>query len=196
MTNDTKEKITDLLFGIMSKADKLPSLDEKKKLFLGYLERNLDYLDVDEKVDPHSEEIEELITDKFLSIVVDKPKVFEAEGYTPWLQDARKDIKWQFYDRYEKYLLQYKHWKPKAIADLKKSSDIILDHMANPRSEKLFNKKGLVIGDIQSDKTANYTAVINKAIDAGYKIVIVFAGLTRDLRNQTQTRLDSEVLGY
>lgn len=196
MTNDTKEKITDLLFGIMSKADKLPSLDEKKKLFLGYLERNLDYLDVDEKVDPHSEEIEELITDKFLSIVVDKPKVFEAEGYTPWLQDARKDIKWQFYDRYEKYLLQYKHWKPKAIADLKKSSDIILDHMANPRSEKLFNKKGLVIGDIQSGKTANYTAVINKAIDAGYKIVIVFAGLTRDLRNQTQTRLDSEVLGY
>lgn len=196
MTNDTKEKITNLLFGIMSKADKLPSLDEKKKFYLGYLERNIDYLDIEEKIDFYSEEIEELITDKFLSIVVDKPKVFEAEGYTPWLQDVRKDIKWQFYDRYEKYLLQYKHWKPKAIADLKKSSDIILDHMANPRSEKLFNKKGLVIGDIQSGKTANYTAVINKAIDAGYKIVIVFAGLTRDLRNQTQTRLDLEVLGY
>lgn len=196
MTNDTKDKITNLLFGIMPKADKLPSLEEKKKFYLGYLERNLDYLDIEETIDPHSDEIEELITDKFLTIEVDKPKVFEAEGYVPWLQDERKNIRWNFYDRYEKYLLEYKKWKPKAIADLKKSSDIILDHMANPKSEKLFEKKGLVIGDIQSGKTANYTAVINKAIDAGYKIVIVFAGLTRDLRNQTQNRLDSEVLGY
>lgn len=196
MTNDTKDKITNLLFGIMPKADKLPSLEEKKKFYLGYLERNLDYLDIEETIDPHSDEIEELITDKFLTIEVDKPKVFEAEGYFPWLQDERKNIRWNFYDRYEKYLLEYKKWKPKAIADLKKSSDIILDHMANPKSDKLFDKKGLVIGDIQSGKTANYTAVINKAIDAGYKIVIVFAGLTRDLRNQTQNRLDSEVLGY
>lgn len=196
MTNDTKNKITILLFGIMPKADKLPSLEEKKKFYLGYLERNLDYLDIEESIDPHSDEIEELITDKFLTIEVDKPKVFEAEGYVPWLQDERKNIRWNFYDRYEKYLLEYKKWKPKTIADLKKSSDIILDHMANPKSDKLFDKKGLVIGDIQSGKTANYTAVINKAIDAGYKIVIVFAGLTRDLRNQTQNRLDSEVLGY
>ena len=196
MTNDTKDKITNMLFGIMPKADKLPSLEDKKKFYLGYLERNLDYLDIEETIDPHSDEIEELITDKFLTIEVDKPKVFEAEGYVPWLQDERKNIHWNFYDRYEKYLLKYKKWKPKAIADLKKSSDIILDHMANPKSDKLFEKKGLVIGDIQSGKTANYTAVINKAIDAGYKIVIVFAGLTRDLRNQTQNRLDSEVLGY
>lgn len=196
MTNDTKDKITNLLFGIMPKADKLPSLEEKKKFYLGYLERNLDYLDIEETIDPHSDEIEELITDKFLTIEADKPKVFEKKGYVPWLQDERKNIRWNFYDRYEKYLLEYKKWKPKAIADLKKSSDIILDHMANPKSEKLFDKKGLVIGDIQSGKTANYTAVINKAIDAGYKIVIVFAGLTRDLRNQTQNRLDSEVLGY
>ena len=71
MTNETKEKITDLLFGVMSKADKLPSLEEKKKFYLGFLERNLDYLDVDEKIDPHSEEIEELITDEQISEVVD-----------------------------------------------------------------------------------------------------------------------------
>lgn len=196
MTNDTKQKITNLLYGIMGKADKKNSLEEKKKFYLGYLEKNAEYLDIEEKIDINSDEIDELITDKFLSIVVDKPKVFEAEGYTPWLQDVRNDIKWEFYDRYEKYLLDYKGWKPKAIADMKKSSDIILDHLANPKNGKLFNKKGLVIGDIQSGKTANYTALINKAIDVGYKIVIVLAGLTKDLRNQTQTRLDSEVLGY
>mgnify|MGYP003303864345 CR=1 FL=1 len=92
--------------------------------------------------------------------------------------------------------MQTKKWKPTAIAKIKVSSDIILDHMANPKSSNYFNKQGLVIGDIQSGKTANYTAVINKAIDAGYKIVIVLAGMTKDLRNQTQTRLDNEVLGY
>lgn len=124
MTNDTKQKITDILYGIMGKAEKLPSLEEKKKFYLGYLERNLDYLDVDEEIDVDSQEIDELISDKFLSITIDKPKIFEAEGYTPWLQDARKDIKWQFYDRYEKYLLDYKGWKPKTIADMKKSSTL------------------------------------------------------------------------
>ncbi len=105
MTNDTKQKIVDMLYGIMSKADKLPSLQDKKKFYIGYLEKNVEYLDIDEQIDIDSEEIYELIADKFLSITVDKPKIFEAEGYTPWLQDARKDIKWQFYDRYEKYLL-------------------------------------------------------------------------------------------
>ena len=193
MTNETKDEITKLLYGAMGKAEKLGSIEEKRNLYHKYLEKNVDILD--EPIDVNSEEIDELITDKFLNISVEKPQIFEA-GYVPWLQDARKDIAWNFYNRYEEYLLTQKGWKPKAISDIKKSSDIILDHMSNPKTENLFAKQGLVIGDIQSGKTANYTAVINKAIDAGYKIIIVLAGLTRDLRNQTQKRLDSEVLGY
>lgn len=196
MTNDTKNSIKMLLIGVTKKAETCSSIEEKRAFYHKYLERNIDFIDIDEDIDLNSPEIDELITDNFLSIKSTKPQVFEAEGFVPWLDDHRKDIAWSFYNRYEEYLLKLKGWKPKAVTSIKQSSDIILDHMANPKSDKLFNKQGLVIGDIQSGKTANYTAVINKAIDAGYKIIIVLAGMTRDLRNQTQKRLDSEVLGY
>lgn len=196
MSNDTKNEIIKALYGAEKKASKLKSIEEKRQHYRNYLSRVLPVLDIDESVDPNSEEINQLIDDNFISITVEKPQIFEDTGYIPWLDDARNNIDWKFYDRYEKYLLEYKHWKPKDINTIKTTSDIILDHMANPKSDKYFHKKGLVIGDIQSGKTTNYTAVINKAIDAGYKIVIVFAGLTKDLRNQTQMRIDSEVLGY
>ena len=197
MTNETKAKIENLLFTVMDYANNQPTFEAKKEFYLNFLKNNLPFLpDVKDDINFNDGEIEEFIIDRFLSISKETPKVFEDEGYTPWLQDNRKNIKREFYDRYEKYLLRDKKWLPKSISDLKKSSDIILDHIANPKSDKYFDKKGLVIGDIQSGKTANYTALINKAIDAGYKIVIVLAGLTRDLRNQTQNRLDSEVLGY
>lgn len=196
MRVDTKETIVKFLNSARKKAEREDSIEEKRNVYINFLKNNLDFLDVDETIDPNSEEIEQLINDNFLTIVVKQQQIFEDEGYIPWLEDARKDISWDFYNRYEQYLLEVKNWKPKTIGDIDNSSNIILDHIANPKTNNLFNKQGLVIGDIQSGKTANYTALINKAIDAGYKIIIVFAGLTRDLRNQTQRRLDKEVLGF
>ena len=196
MTSESLHSIKMLLIGVMSKAERLSSIEEKRQFYYKYLKNNIDFIDTDEDIDIDCKEIAELISNDFLSIQTDEPKIFEADGYVPWLNDRRKDISWNYYNRYEQYLLQYKKWIPSSVTKLKNSSDIILDHMGNPKSTNLFNKRGLVIGDIQSGKTANYTAVINKAIDSGYKIVIVLAGMTRDLRNQTQNRLDSEVLGY
>jgi len=54
----------------------------------------------------------------------------------------------------------------------------------------------MVVGEVQSGKTANYTGLICKAVDAGYKLIIVLAGMTDDLRSQTQSRLDAEFLGF
>lgn len=196
MRVDTKETIVKFLNSARKVAEKKDSIEEKRNVYIKFLENNLDFLDVDETINPNSEEIEQLINDNFLTIVVKQQQIFEDDGFVPWLEDARKDISWDFYNRYERYLLEIKNWKPKTIGDIDSSSNIILDHIANPKTNNLFNKQGLVIGDIQSGKTANYTALINKAIDAGYKIIIVFAGLTRDLRNQTQRRLDKEVLGF
>ncbi len=132
------------------------------------------------------------------SVVIkeDKPTVFEAKGYVPWLNDARSSITWNFYNRYEKYLLKKKKWNWGTITSMNEITDVILDHMKNPKTTNCFAVKGLVMGDIQSGKTANYTALINKALDAGYKFIIVLAGMTKDLRSQTQKRLDKEVLGY
>lgn len=140
------------------------------------------------------EEIVELVDTDYLSGVT-LPEVFEYD-YQPWLNEVRDSIDFSFYDRYERYLILNKRWKKQAVVSLNKSTDIILDHMRNPKSEKAFTNRGLVIGEIQSGKTANYTALINKALDVGFKMVIVLAGMTKDLRKQTQLRLDSEVLGY
>lgn len=196
MTSHDYFEIKKLLFGVMSRANKYESLEERRDFYYQVLKRNLDFLDLDEPLDVRSSDVAELISNEFLTIQTEEPHIFEATGFVPWLEDARKNIAWNYYNRYEEYLMQCKGWKPTAIAKIKVSSDIILDHMANPKTTNYFNKQGLVIGDIQSGKTANYTAVINKAIDAGYKIVIVLAGMTKDLRNQTQNRLDTEVLGY
>lgn len=59
--------------------------------------------------------------------------------------------------------------------------------------QKIFAIKGLVLGDVQSGKTANYTAICNKAADTGYRIIIVLAGMQENLRKQTQERLDADV---
>lgn len=54
----------------------------------------------------------------------------------------------------------------------------------------------MVVGEVQSGKTANYTGLVCKAVDSGYKLIIVLAGMTNDLRSQTQSRLDAEFLGF
>ena len=59
-----------------------------------------------------------------------------------------------------------------------------------------WDRRGLVVGHVQSGKTGNYTGLICKAADAGYKIIIVLAGLHNNLRSQTQMRLDEGFLGY
>ena len=195
MTNEQKEKIIEILASVYHKVDLLPSIEEKKKKYLDLLKFYYENGFIDFDIDLDSEEIIELITNNFLNIEIAKPHVFWGEGYNPWLEKNRPNIKWCYKGRYLNYLLKKKHWAPQSILSLDKMSDIILDHTADPKSGKYFNVRGLVMGDIQSGKTANYTALVNKAIDAGYKIIIILAGLTRELRNQTQTRLDCEVAG-
>ena len=67
--------------------------------------------------------------------------------------------------------------------------------MGDPKSEDDFQRRGLVLGDVQSGKTATYTAICNKAADTGYRVIIVLAGMMENLRRQTQERLDAEFSG-
>lgn len=141
----------------------------------------------------NDEEIAELIDDQYL--VVNARTVIYEEDYQPWLNSVRSTISFDFYDRYERYLKTGKKWDRDALISIGTTTDLILDHMKNPKAG-YFTCKGLVMGDIQSGKTANYAALINKSLDVGYKLIIVLAGTTNDLRKQTQLRLDLEVLGY
>ncbi|VVO42192.1 Z1 domain-containing protein [Pseudomonas fluorescens] len=93
----------------------------------------------------------------------------------------------------EGYVIQEKGWNIETVKSMNVSSSEVISLIENPHKDK-FSCRGLVLGYVQSGKTANMTAVIAKAIDAGYNTVIVLAGLTDKLRQQTQRRLESDVV--
>ena len=97
--------------------------------------------------------------------------------------------------RFEYYMQEEKHWPEESVKELGRNTDEIVNRLGDPNKAGSWKRKGLVIGDVQSGKTANYTSVCNKAIDAGYKIIIVLAGRTNTLRRQTQKRLESDFVG-
>jgi len=91
------------------------------------------------------------------------------------------------------YLVNSKGWTKATVEDaMGEASTEIVSLLGNPETDG-FGCRGLVIGHVQSGKTANMTAVIAKAVDAGYNFVIVLAGLTNKLRQQTQRRLVADV---
>jgi hypothetical protein len=86
-------------------------------------------------------------------------------------------------------------WSEEMIRNLDHSSSSVVSHLAPPKSQVPRAVKGLVLGYVQSGKTANFSAVISKSVDAGYKLVVVLAGMHNILRLQTQARLHEEIVG-
>lgn len=87
-------------------------------------------------------------------------------------------------------------WPVRSIDELRDSTARVIELLDNPAREGPWNWRGLVVGDVQSGKTAHYAGVINRAVDAGYRVVIVLAGMHNLLRLQTQQRLESDFLGF
>ena len=114
-------------------------------------------------------------------------------GHEPWLNSSRKQD-WRYWQRYREWLERKLSWK--AVEALDKSTDAVLGLLEDPLRDGRWDRRGLVVGHVQSGKTGNYTGLICKAADAGYKIVIVLAGLHNNLRSQTQIRLEEGFLGY
>lgn len=103
----------------------------------------------------------------------------------------------EYWNRYKKYLLENKGWARSTIdKSIDNTTNNVMNAIADPNEKVSIERKGMVVGHVQSGKTAHYIGVINKAIDAGYKIIIVLAGMHNNLRAQTQSRIDEEVLGF
>ena len=114
-------------------------------------------------------------------------------GHEAWLVSARKQ-EWQYWRRYRDWLDAR---LPAAVIDaLDRSTDTVLGLLEDPLRQGAWDRRGLVVGNVQSGKTGHYIGLVSKAADAGYKIVIVLAGLHNNLRSQTQMRLDEGFLGY
>lgn len=134
------------------------------------------------------------------NVKVDTYQILEGrDARIPWLKEfkAERRSEWQFWTRYKKYLAEQKHFAPEVISQLDDLTDRILDKLFNPqRNDIVINKKGLVVGQVQSGKTANYTGLICKAADAGFNLIIILAGIHNNLRSQTQNRIDEGFLGF
>ncbi|BAZ27267.1 endonuclease [Kalymmatonema gypsitolerans NIES-4073] len=118
------------------------------------------------------------------------------ENHIPWLPDRRSEISWDFWNRYRRYLEEEKGWAPVTINSVEQLTDQILERIEDPKRLGSWDRRGMVVGQVQSGKTANYTGLLCKAVDAGYKLIIVLAGMQNSLRSQTQIRLDEGFLGF
>lgn len=135
------------------------------------------------------------------NIRMDEFRIIEShERRIPWINDKKSSI-WQqgkttFWSRYRDYLEIEKNFAPDVLNKLDRLTDRTLDGLFDPSQNVIIDKRGLVVGQVQSGKTSNYTGLICKAADAGFKLIIVLAGIHNNLRSQTQLRLDEGFLGF
>jgi hypothetical protein len=183
----TKEDILDLI---------LKSAVQNGKL--------LDRAALEDRVDsflagfPDLKESREWILTKSLEVLVtaveEAEEMVNVDDYVPWL-DAEDRATWASWPWLQLYL-RHKLRRPVSVIDeLDKSTDRILDLLGDPKRDGLWDRRGLVVGHVQSGKTQHYTALVAKAIDAGYKVIIILSGIHENLRQQTQERIEECISG-
>ncbi len=111
-----------------------------------------------------------------------------------WLRHTDRSD-WYYWPTLREYLLGVKGWSIADVRSLDEVTDRTLGQLAPPSTEQ-FDIRGLVLGHVQSGKTANFTALIAKSADVGYRLVVVLSGIDNGLRRQTQIRLKRELVGY
>ncbi|WP_306751527.1 Z1 domain-containing protein [Paracoccus actinidiae] len=120
--------------------------------------------------------------------------VVDDDSFSPWLDEAKATINPFYWSRYKKLL--HKNGLPQdVITTTDELTDRILGRLGNPGLAEKWDRRGMVVGHVQSGKTANYTGLICKAADAGYRLIVVIAGIHNNLRNQTQERIDEGFIG-
>lgn len=115
----------------------------------------------------------------------------------PWVKAKKGELSWNYWEAYRNHL-EAEDIPRKSILETEKDIDAILDLSGDPkRDEKAWNIRGLAMGNVQSGKTQNYVGVVNKAVDAGYKIIIIIGSINDEsLRMQTQERIDEGFTGF
>ena len=113
----------------------------------------------------------------------------------PWLVTRRPYIDFYYWSRLRRFYMETGVLPAHVLATLDHDTDQVLDQCGDPSEALAGARRGMVMGHVQSGKTTNYSALICKAADAGYKVIILLAGITNSLRTQTQERLDETFIG-
>jgi len=90
---------------------------------------------------------------------------------------------------YRKHLIEQEGWKEEDIISLKNSALATLKRMRRNTATDGTSVRGLVVGHVQSGKTANMAALMAIGADNGYNLFIILSGTIEKLRLQTQSRL-------
>lgn len=164
---------------------------------------------IDEKIDECVSEFKKLALDisdsditnlkftigQMFNIRVGEPAILLHNPDLPrWFDSKKAHINWRHWSAYQ-FMLQSKGRAQQIIKANEQVIDNILDYSGDPETPGCWARKGLVMGNVQSGKTENYIGLINKAIDCGYKTIILLGGHLNELRRQTQERVDEGVLG-
>jgi len=160
--------------------------------------------DVENQVDGLLDRFPELKTEKewvlnkaweyLVTAVKPSSELFDPDTYIPWLEKEDRSS-WASWPWLELYLKHKLHRPVRVIQELDQSTNRILDLLGDPKADAPFDRRGLVVGHVQSGKTQHYTALAAKAIDAGYKVIIILSGIHENLRQQTQERIEECILG-
>lgn len=147
----------------------------------------------------HPPDVESLVREfeHIFSIFVETGRALDdLTGHVAWLHEKKASIQWRFWERYEWFLEQEEELPTPVVRNVDVVTDQVLERLEEPSRKGVWDRRGLVVGSIQSGKTGNYLGLICKAIDAGYKLVVILAGIHNSLRSQTQIRTDEGVLGF
>ncbi len=147
----------------------------------------------------HDFDAERLYRELEATITIFQPEAMSLDdpsGHLDWLPTRRDEIEWRFWDRYLRYAREQEGLPPLVLERLETATTRVLGKIEDPRRPGAWDRRGMVVGQIQSGKTGNYTGLICRAADSGYRFIVVLAGIHNSLRSQTQLRLDAGFLGF
>ncbi len=116
--------------------------------------------------------------------------------HVEWLGEKRPNITWGYWERYKHWLKFVIGLPPNVVDELDNTTDDVLRRLEDPARPGEWDRRGMVVGHVQSGKTAHYTGLVCKAVDAGYRLIVILAGSDNGLRAQTQLRIDEGFLGF
>lgn len=128
-------------------------------------------------------------------VLIETGAALVAPGFSPWFDARRRqETEWFYWDRYRTHLAHAGFPGP-VLEAMNEKTNRIIELCGDPQADAPFDRRGMVMGDVQAGKTGNYTALVSKAADVGYKVIIIIAGIHENLRSQTQMRIDEGLIG-
>ena len=145
--------------------------------------------------------ISELLYFYAVTMMDDDAELFKPMIRSTWWTDSaetrKKEGRDYYWNSYKQYLLEKDKLPADVIERIDERSDKVMNYLFDPTNPDIKDatRRGMVIGSVQSGKTANYSALVAKAADAGYKIIVIIAGISSLLRKQTQFRINCGFVG-